>query len=251
MSRPVEYAVAVDRFLAGAALGEGSRRVYRIALTTWAWALVDRAPPAGASRRGAVPPAVPLALLDTPQARARLREAFAARASSAGARTANRELSILTAALSWWREQGWLAGDPAAGLRRVAVAGPRGGGSRLDRHQVRAVLELPAPLREKALWQLLHESGAAIERVLAVDVDDLDLQDRRTRERTGAALRWGDGAAGLLPLLVLGRVRGPLFATSRGRLSYRRAAEVFTASTRPLDPRGRGWTLRQLAADRG
>jgi ribosomal protein L13E len=29
-------------------------------------------------------------------------------------------------------------------------------------------------------------------------------------------------------------------------MSYRRAAEIFSASTRPLDPRGRGWTLGQL-----
>jgi integrase/recombinase XerD len=47
---------------------------------------------------------------------------------------------------------------------------------------------------------------------------------------------------------VLGRVDGPLFTTSRGRLSYRRAAEVFTSATRPLDPRGRGWTLHQFSA---
>jgi integrase/recombinase XerD len=29
-------------------------------------------------------------------------------------------------------------------------------------------------------------------------------------------------------------------------MSYRRAAELFTASTRPLDPSGHGWTLHQL-----
>lgn len=34
--------------------------------------------------------------------------------------------------------------------------------------------------------------------------------------------------------------------TGRGRLSYRRAAELFTAATRPLDPAGRGWTLLVL-----
>jgi integrase/recombinase XerD len=34
--------------------------------------------------------------------------------------------------------------------------------------------------------------------------------------------------------------------TGRARLSYRRAAEIFTAATRPLDPSGRGWTLHQL-----
>jgi len=30
-------------------------------------------------------------------------------------------------------------------------------------------------------------------------------------------------------------------------MSYRRAAEIFTAATRPLDPAGRGWTLQQLS----
>jgi hypothetical protein len=29
-------------------------------------------------------------------------------------------------------------------------------------------------------------------------------------------------------------------------MSYRRAAEIFTEWTRPLDPAGRGWTLHQL-----
>jgi integrase/recombinase XerD len=29
-------------------------------------------------------------------------------------------------------------------------------------------------------------------------------------------------------------------------MSYRRAAEIFTAATVPLDPAGRGWTLHQF-----
>jgi integrase/recombinase XerD len=33
-------------------------------------------------------------------------------------------------------------------------------------------------------------------------------------------------------------------------MSYRRAAELFTALTRPLDPAGHGWTLHQLSAAR-
>ncbi|WP_328472097.1 hypothetical protein [Streptomyces sp. NBC_00448] len=246
MSRPVEYAVAVDGFVAAAALGAGSRRVYRIALTTWAWALVDKVPPVGEGRRNALPPAVPLALLDAPHTPGRLRDAFAARAAAVGARTANRELSVLAAAVNWWRAQGWLTGDPLTGVRRLPVPAAPAAGIRLDAAQVGAVLDLPVPLRETTFWHLLHETGATIERVLALDVDDLDLPGRRTRGR--GALRWGDGSAGLLPLLTLGRVDGPLFTTGRGRLSYRRAAEVFTAATRPLDPRGRGWTLHRLAA---
>jgi integrase/recombinase XerD len=39
--------------------------------------------------------------------------------------------------------------------------------------------------------------------------------------------------------------------TGQARVSYRRAAELFTTLTRPLDPEGRGWTLHQLSAARG
>lgn len=248
MNQPVEYAVAVERFLGAAALGEGSRRVYRIALTTWAWALVDRTPPPGRERRNAPPPAVPLALLDAADASLRLRQAVTARSAAAGARTVGREVSILAAAVAWWRAQGWIVADPTAGLRGATAAAAQERAPRLDVQRARDVLALPVPLREKALWHLLYESGAAIERVLALDVDDLDLAARGTRDRGAPRVRWGGGAAELLPLLTLGRIHGPLFATARGRLSYRRAAEVFTAATRSLDRRGRGWTLHQLAA---
>ncbi|MEU4097334.1 hypothetical protein [Streptomyces sp. NPDC026673] len=248
MSRPVEYAVAVDRFLASGGLSAASRRIYRIALTTWAWALVDREPPVGEGRRNAVPPAVPLVLLDAPHTALRLRDAFAARSAAVGARTANRELSVLGSAVTWWRAQGWLCQDPTDGLRAVPVPAAGGAAAGLDGGLVRDVLRLPAPLREQTFWHLLHDTGAPIERLLALDVDDLDLPGRRTRERGETPLRWGGETAGLLPLLTLGRVDGPVFRTGRGRLSYRRAAELFTAATRPLDPRGRGWTLRQLRA---
>ncbi|MFJ4847726.1 MULTISPECIES: hypothetical protein [unclassified Streptomyces] len=248
MSRPVEYAVAVDRYLSATALGAGSRRVYRIALVTWAWGLVGRAAPLGRGRRNAAPPAVPLALLDTPQAAARLREAFTARSAAVGARTANRELSVLAAAVTWWRAQGWLTGDPLEGLRALPLPVPREGEAGPPAEdRALAVLRLPAPLREQALWHLLYDTGASIERVLALDVGDLDLPGRRTRERVGGTpLRWGGATGRLLTLLTLGRVGGPVFRTGRGRLSYRRAAEVFTAATRPLDPDGHGWTLRDL-----
>ncbi|WP_229899470.1 hypothetical protein [Streptomyces hiroshimensis] len=247
VNHPVEYAVAVERYLAASGLGTGSRRVYGIALATWAWALVDRTPPTGDDRRNAVPPSVPLTLLEAPRTAARLRDAFAARSASVGARTANRELSALGSAVAWWRAQGWLtAADPTAGLRPLPVPQTRDGTAKPGPHEVRAVLGLPAPLREQTFWHLLHETRAPIERLLALDVDDLDLPGRRTRTGAAPELHWGDGSARLLPLLTLGRVEGPLFTTARGRLSYRRAAEAFTAATRPLDPRGRGWTLRRL-----
>src|SRR5580704_10636080 len=40
LQAPVEYAVAVEEYLGRALLGPGSRRVYRVSLTGWAWPIV-------------------------------------------------------------------------------------------------------------------------------------------------------------------------------------------------------------------
>ncbi len=243
---PVEYAVAVERYLAASGLTPASRRVYRIALATWAWTLVGRVPPGGADRRGAVPPALPLARLDSPAAPQLLREAFAARCAAVGARTANREAAALDAATRWWRGRGWLAAAPATRVPRTRPAPPP---DRPTAAQAARVLALDAPLREQTLWHLLYESGAPVSRVLALDTGDLDLPARRVRpHRRPPTVTWGPATARLLPLLTLGHPAGPLFRTARGtRLSYRRAAELLTVHTRALTPPGRAWTLRALA----
>lgn len=260
---PVEYAVAVERYLAVSGLAEGSRRVYRIGLDTWAWALAGRTAPTGPGRRRARPPVLPLALLDHPDAAARLGAAVTRRSADTDARTLNRELSTLRAAVAWWRARGWITRDPTADLRAHPAPAPAAGPLTPD--ELRALFALRAPLREQTLWHLLHESGAAIETVLALNTDDLDLPARRTRPRPGRpAVQWQAGTARLLPLLVAGRATGPLFLTDRrapagtapadrcphtgrGRLSYRRAAELFTAHTQRL---GTDWTLRRLRAAR-
>ena len=262
---PVEYAVAVERFLASAGLSAASQRIYRIALTTWSWMLVERESPVGAARRGAPPPVVPLGLLDSATAPSRLEAGFAAREAAVGARTANRELAILRSALSWWRAREWVVSDPTSELRRRATTAS--GVESLTEDQARAVLRLRAPLREQALWHAVYDSGGGIERILTLDVPDLDPTGRRTHPRLpGEPLHWRSTTGTLLALLAAGRPSGPLFltdrrapadtpacdrcaVTGRGRLSYRRAAELFTAATQALDTAGRGWTLRQLRRD--
>ncbi|MFD7070737.1 hypothetical protein ACFV97_26295 [Streptomyces sp. NPDC059913] len=261
----------MDRYLAAAGLGDASRRVYRVSLRGWAWPLVDRRAPTGRERRGARPPVVPLALLDDPRTPERLRRGLADRAASALPRTVVRELACLRAATAWWLARGWIVTDPTAGLEppgprpkpaaAPSATPPASAATAPDR--ARAVLASRAPLRELALWHLLHESRAPVERVLALDIDHLDLPGRRARSHAAAALTWGPGTARLLPMLLAGRTAGPVFVTGRrapagtpaadrcpvtgrGRLSYRRAAELFTAATRPLDPAGRGWTLLVL-----
>ncbi|MFF2025520.1 DUF6596 domain-containing protein [Streptomyces sp. NPDC058171] len=120
------------------------------------------------------------------------------------------------------------------------------------------------PLRELLLWRLLHESGAAVKRVLALDVEQLDLDDRRARTGSGW-VSWRAGTALLLPAHLAGRRGGPLFLTDRrpgparrrsaadtdpttglARLSYERAEYLFKQATRPLDPTGAGYTLGRL-----
>jgi integrase len=268
MGVPVEYGVAVDRYLSAAALGEASRRVYRISLNGWAWPLVGRPVPVGRARRGAVPPVVPLALLDNPVAAGRLAGAYRERSARADARTANRELSALRSAADWWREQGWIRADPVAGLQHRKPGAP---GAPLTPGQVTELFRLPASLREHAFWRLLLDSGAPAMEVLDLDAGRLDLARNRTRLWPGltagspADLQWQDGTSQVLRWLLAGRTWGPVFLTGRrapagtsaadvcrvtgqGRMSYRRAAEIFTESTKPLDPAGHGWTLHQLSA---
>ena len=308
---PVEYAVAVDRYLEQACLSPASRRVYRISLAAWAWPLAGRQPPPGSARRGARPPVLPLALLDDPDAADRLADGLAQRAARADLRTVNRELSALRSALGWWLELGWISRDPAAGLRHPGDgrAAPTALPALSDR-QAAAVFGLPAGLREQALWRLLRDSGWAAEAALALDADAVDLAARRLRgpgadpagrrvrgpgtdpagprlggpgadpagPRLGgggadpagrrlsgadAAACWRPETSEFLGWLLAGRPCGPVFltdrrapsgaargdvcpVTGRARMSYRRAAELFTGYTRPLDPAGRGYTLNQL-----
>ena len=80
-----------------------------------------------------------------------------------------------------------------------------------------------------------------------------------------AGIAWREGTSQVLRWLLSGRTWGPVFVTGRRapagaadadlcrmtghvRMSYRRAAEIFTTLTRPLDPAGGGWTLHQLSA---
>ncbi|HTA07934.1 MAG TPA: site-specific recombinase [Streptosporangiaceae bacterium] len=258
---PVEYAVAVDRYLTEAELSAGSRRVYRISLASWAWPLVGKQRPSGVDRRRAIPPVVPLAVLDQDDAGRLLADAVASRLRQAEVRTVHRELSALRSAIGWWRRQEWIAADPTIAL---AGAGGRLTGVRvLTEADVAVLFRSRASLREQALWHLLRDSGAAAETVLRLDAGGVDVRGRRARTASGAPIEWSARTSDLLGWLLAGRRHGPLFLTDRrapagtadadvcplsgrGRMSYRRAAEIFTEHTRQLDTTGRGWMLHQL-----
>ncbi|MFC9325144.1 site-specific integrase [Kitasatospora sp. NPDC057015] len=183
---------------------------------------------------------------------------FTATWGGAAAATWNRHRSALRSFAAWAGTE-----DLAAGLDRRS-----GGGHRtepLDPAQLAAIWRSPGPApRELTLWRLLHESAAGVRTVLALNVEDLDLEDRRARTRRGW-VSWRAGTARLLPGLLAGRTAGPLFLadrrpgparmpaaadlcphTGRGRLSYERAEYLFKQATRELDPRGEGYTLGRL-----
>jgi RNA polymerase sigma factor (sigma-70 family) len=235
----VTLAEAVRDFLARDDLDATTIRSYRQTLRRLCLALGDR---------------LPLAALSADQ----VTRVFAVAWGSAAAATWNRHRSTIRSFAAW-------ASAPQldAGLdRRVETS--RGTASIDSAQLARLWSRADLPLRELTLWRLLHESGAGVAVVLSLNVEDLDLADRRASVGQGW-VGWRAKTAQLLPQLVAGRSRGPLFLadrrpaparmpaaadlcpiTGRRRLSYERAEYLFKQATKSLDPAGNGYTLRQL-----
>jgi integrase/recombinase XerD len=237
---------------------------YRQTLTILASRLAELAPATAAN----------VAELGTAAGARALAEAFTAAFSALAPATRARHLSTVRSALAWWRGRGWLAGDPTAGWARPKI--PVDATRTLTRDQVAALWRLEVPLRDKTLWRLLYETSARAEEILGLDAGDLELSGKRARVTSKGGMTewvyWQTGAALLLPRLLAGRRRGPVFlasrkpvravatadlcpVTGRARLSYRRAAELFEQSTRRLaHPEAtsaelaslHGWNLHQL-----
>jgi integrase/recombinase XerC/integrase/recombinase XerD len=218
----------------------------------------------------------PVADLGNPAVAEQVTAWFTYRWADKAPATYNRNLDALRSAIRYWTEQSWLMGDPTRELRRRGRAPDRT--KALAKADIQALFTLEGiGIRERTLWQLLYETAARANEVLALDVPDLDLRNRCAKvRRKGSAVDvivWRTGTARLLPRLLKGRGTGPVFLTDRrarvqlppcdldlesgrARLSYRRAAELFEQATRPLvnpgsaDPaelkqRG-GWSLHQL-----
>jgi predicted RNA polymerase sigma factor len=221
---------AIDEFLAG--LGSATAQAYRKSLGRMRRSLGER---------------TPLTALDAGGVAA----AVAATWPDAAPRGWNRHLAALRSFSSW-------AGFPQLATdlvnRRPAATPQRSepvtGGS--DAAWDRAGVAV----RERVLWRMVRESSAPIGAVLALDVEDLDLA-----ARSGPGVTWRDGTAALLPELIAGRTRGPLFLserrpaparppragdlcpdTGRRRLSYERAEYLAKRTT--------GRTLRDLRSQR-
>ena len=234
---------AVADFLARRDLEPQTRRSYGQTLHRLRRSLGENTPLAGITAQGVA-------------------TAFAGAWGAVAPRTWNRHRSAVRSFGEWSG-----TGDLAAELEQRALPpGTRAGRGPGSAELLSRLWELEdVALRERVLWRLLYESGAGVTKVLSLDVQELDLDDRRAREGT-ARLGWRSGTARLLPGLVAGRTRGPLFLaerrpgpgrppgpgdlcpeTGRGRLSYPRAEYLFKQATRDLDPGGPGLTLGMLS----
>ncbi|MEU1895733.1 site-specific integrase [Streptomyces pristinaespiralis] len=145
-------------------------------------------------------------------------------------------------------------GDPTIGIERRPAPPDRT--KALAENQIAALWRLDVGLREKTFWKLHYESAARADKVLCLSVEGRPLppgQTGRITAKGGATewIPWQSGTAQLLPRLIARRTRGPLFLTdrkapagtstldvcpetSRARLSYRRAEEIFEENTRLL-----------------
>jgi site-specific recombinase XerD len=92
------------------------------------------------------------------------------------AKTFNIRLTALGSACVYWRDQGWLAGDPLVRLR--ARPAPPDTSKALSKQRVADILGSDAPLRDRVLWHMLYESSARAEEVLMLDVSHLDTTNR-------------------------------------------------------------------------
>jgi len=215
-------------------LTPGSRRIYRLTL--------DRlGSTVGADRR--------LADLTARRLAQALHDAY----PDAAPASWNRQVATLRSFAAFAQRQGWLDIDPTTAIERRRV--PEDHSRALSREDLdRLFTRRDASVRDRCLWRLLYESAARAQEVLGLNIEDLDLSARRavTTRKGGDIdmLHYATGTARLLPKVVDGRNTGPLFlaqrapspsrasalpdtdpATGRSRLSYRRAAEIFTQAS--------------------
>jgi len=222
-------------------LAPGTRRVYRMTLT-------------------AVGEHLHTADL-TGVTRSSLGRAVADAYPQASAATWNRVVATVRSFVAFARRHGWIEDDLAGALERRREPADRA--RWLSREDLERLLtRRDIPVRDRALWRLLYETAGRAEEILRLNVEDIDLARRRAtvvgKGGDREVVHFATASARLLPKVIAGRTHGPLFLserppapgrapanvdlcaqTGRARLSYRRAAEIFSTASG-------GHTLHQL-----
>lgn len=150
--------------------------------------------------------------------------------------TWNRNRAAVSSWLTWCTTKArWAApGLPGTCERRTE---PRDDTRAVDRATIdRICTRRDIPLRERVLWRMLYETASRASAVLALNIEDCDLDNRRARVTVKGGhtewIVWGRGTALLLPRYLHGRTRGPLFLADRTPGPARRA----TTASRDLCP---------------
>lgn len=192
--------------------------------------------------------------------------------------TWNARRAAVASWLSWCRERGHDGPAVPGWIKRLATPDsetPVRSRLAIDR----LIARREVTIREKTLYRMLYETAARAEEILSLNIENLDLAGRRalvkakgarskTRRREQAredvvleTVYWDAGTARLLPRLLKGRTRGPVFTTHRrpgpgkvlgprdtcpdtelARLSYGQARALLDAHTAFQGP-GTGWDL--------
>jgi site-specific recombinase XerC len=84
---------------------------------------------------------------------------------------------------AFWRRRARLATDPTAGLGRPKV--PLDRTRALTREQIATLWRRDdVAVRERTLWRLLYKTVARANEILSLDIEDLDLPNKRARVRS-------------------------------------------------------------------
>lgn len=198
---------------------------------------------------------------------------------TAAVNTWNARRASVLSWLGWCAEYGYGGPSVPAWAKRLSVPDSE----TLARSKMavdRLIARREVHLREKTLWRMLYETAARAEEILGVNIEGLDFAGRRcpvkakgarskTRRRGQAredfvleTVYWDAGTARLLPRLLRGRTRGPVFVTHRpgpgkvvsprdvcpdtglARLSYGQARALLDEHTAVRGP-GTGWDLHE------
>ena len=184
--------------------------------------------------------------------------------------TFNRHLAAMRSLFAWAIDRDLIPSSPAEPIARRR---PRRSPTAERQARVIPLATLEAywsdrriPIRERVFVAMAYDTAARANELLNLNVEDLDLPNRQAvvigKGGNAEPVFWTSVTARLLPRLIGGRRRGPLFLadigpaparrpaaadlcpeTGRARLSYRRAAELFKEHSG-------GYTLHQIRHSR-
>ena len=155
-----------------------------------------------------------------------LGDALVGRWMEASPATWNQRRAAVSSWVEWGVREGYpMPALPASNRRRKEVVDTTRAVDRIALERIFQRRDLP--LRERLLWVMLYETAARAMEVLGANVEDLDRPNRRVQVvGKGGDVRWiqwGTLTARLLPRMLAGRTRGPLFLADRAPVPARPA----------------------------